>query len=166
MRTMTRIAIDSNIFFFSLRSRRRDVNPRDVERLLRGLSGDPRIDLFVPISVFGESVIECLQGEKLGDGRHDINELYRLIELWSALDLLFLYPNDLVAAVCYQLSIRKEERENHRLSDTDLVHLGYALAHEMDYFLTTDKDLKHVDPYIPKRAKLQVIGLDEARNLF
>ena len=163
---MTRIAIDSNIFFFSLKSRRRDVNPRDVERLLRSLSGDPKIDLFVPISVFGESVIECLQGEKLGDGHHDIRELFRLIELWSALDLLFLYPNDLVAAVSYQLSIRKEERQDYRLSDTDLVHLGYALAHEMDYFLTTDKDLKHVDPYIPKKAELQVIGLDEARHLF
>lgn len=130
------------------------------------MSGNPKIGLFVPISVFGESVIECLQGEKAGDGRHDISELFRLIELWGALDLLFLYPNDLVAAVCYQLSLRKEERQDYRLSDTDLVHLGYALAHEMDYFLTTDKDLKHVDPYIPKKAKLQVIGLDEAKCLF
>jgi predicted nucleic acid-binding protein len=163
---MTKIAIDSNIFFFSLKSRQRDVNPRDVERLLRGLSGDPKIGLFVPISVFGESVIECLQGEKNREGHHDIKELFRLIELWSALDLLFLYPNDLVAAVCYQFSMKKEERQDYMLSDTDLVHLGYAMAHEMDYFLTTDKDLKHVDPYIPKKAKLQVIGLDEARHLF
>ncbi len=55
------------------------------------------------------------------------------------MNLLFLYPNDVVAAVCYQLSQRKEERRDFRLSDTDLVHLGYVLAHEMDYFLTTDK---------------------------
>ena len=79
--------------------------------------------------------------------------------------LVFLYPNDVVAAVCYQLSKRKEEKGDFRLTDTDLVHLGYALAHEMDYFLTTDKALKHVDPYIPMKAKLQVIGLEDAKNI-
>lgn len=160
-----KIAVDSNIFFFSFESHRRDINPREVERLLRKLSGDPRVDLFVPLSVLGESVIECLQGEQDEDGRHDIDDLYHLIELWKALDLLFLYPNDVVLAVCYQLSLRKMEREDFRLTDTDLVHLGYALAHEMDYLLTTDKALKHVAPYIPKRARLQVVGLEEARDL-
>ena len=117
----------------------------------------------MPITVLGESVIECLLGE--GGGEHDLSELYRLIGLWGALDLLFLYPNDVVAAVCYQLSKRKEERDDFRLTDTDLVHLGYALAHEMDYFLTEDKALKHVEPYIPKKAKLQVIGLEDVRNI-
>ncbi|HEX7445750.1 MAG TPA: hypothetical protein VF300_05110 [Methanothrix sp.] len=121
------------------------------------------MELFVPITVLGESVIECLLGE--GGGEHDLSELYRLIELWGALDLLFLYPNDVVAEVCYQLSKRKEERDDFRPTDTDLVHLGYALAHEMDYFLTEDKALKHVDPYIPKKAKLQVIGLEDAKNI-
>jgi len=162
---MIRLAVDSNIFFFSLKSHRRDVNPRDVERLLRKLSGDPRVELFVPITVLGESVIECLLGERKGDSEHDLNELYHLIELWSVLDLVFLYPNDVVAAVCYQLSKRKEEKGDFRLTDTDLVHLGYALAHEMDYFLTADKALKHVDPYIPMKAKLQVIGLEDAKNI-
>jgi hypothetical protein len=162
---MTRVAVDSNIFFFSFKSHRRDINPRDVERLLRKLSGDPRVELFVPISVLGESVIECLLGERTGEGQHDIDELYRLIELWGILELLFLYPNDVVAAVCYQLSKRKEERGDFRLTDTDLVHLGYALAHEMDYFLTADKALKHVEPYIPKKARLRVIGLEDAKNI-
>jgi hypothetical protein len=162
---MTRVAVDSNIFFFSFKSHRRDINPRDVERLLRKLSGDPRVELFVPISVLGESVIECLLGERTGEGQHDIDELYRLIELWVILELLFLYPNDVVAAVCYQLSKRKEERGDFRLTDTDLVHLGYALAHEMDYFLTADKALKHVEPYIPKKARLRVIGLEDAKNI-
>ena len=49
--------------------------------------------------------------------------------------------------------------------DTDMVHQGYALAHEMDYFLTTDKALKHVDPYIPEKANLQVIGLEDAKTI-
>ncbi len=162
---MIRLAVDSNIFFFSFKSRSRDVNPRDVERLLRKLSGDPRVELYVPITVLGESVIECLIGEKNDDGKHDLNELYQLIELWGALDLFYLYPNDVVAAVCFQLSKIKAERCDFRLTDTDMVHLGYALAHEMDYFLTTDKALKHVNPYIPKRAKLKLIGLDDARNI-
>ena len=107
-------------------------------------------------------------GEKKDDGKHDLNELYRLIELWGALNLLYLlylYPNDVVAAVCYRLSRIKSERCDFRLTDTDMVHLGYALAHEMDYFLTTDKALKHVDPYIPEKANLQVIGLEDAKNI-
>lgn len=162
---MIKLALDSNIFFFAFRSRSRDVNPREVERLLRKLSGDPRIELYVPITVLGESVIECLIGEKNDDGKHDLNELYQLIELWGSLDLLYLYPNDVVAAVCFQLSKIKEKRCDFRQTDTDMVHLGYALAHEMDYFLTTDKALKHVDPYIPKKAKLRVIGLMEAKDI-
>ena len=162
---MIRLAVDSSIFFFSFKSRSKDVNPRDVERLLRKLSGDPRVELYVPITVLGESVIECLIGEKKYDGKHDLNELYRLIELWGALNLLYLYPNDVVAAVCYRLSRIKSERCDFRLTDTDMVHLGYALAHEMDYFLTTDKALKHVDPYIPEKANLQVIGLEDAKSI-
>jgi hypothetical protein len=31
--------------------------------------------------------------------------------------------------------------------------------------LTADKALKHVDPYIPSKAKLQVIGLEDAKNV-
>ena len=61
---MIRLAVDSSIFFFSFKSRSKDVNPRDAERLLRKLSGDPRIELYVPITVLGESVIECLMGKR------------------------------------------------------------------------------------------------------
>lgn len=60
---MTKIAIDSDIFFFTFRSSRADVNPPDVERRLRALSNNPKVDLFVPIYVIGECVIECLRGE-------------------------------------------------------------------------------------------------------
>ena len=35
----------------------------------------------------------------------------------------------------------------------------------MQVFLTTDKALKHVDPYIPKKAKLKVIGLEDAKKI-
>lgn len=161
---MTKIAIDSDIFFFAFGSRRKDINPNDVRRFLKGLSGDPRIELFVPLSVLGESVIECLRGERVPDGRHNIRELYVLIELWGELNLLFLYPNDLVADVCSNMVERyRRNKKDFRLSDTDLVHLGYALAHGMDYFLTTDTKLKH---YIPKRSGLKVINFEEAKRLF
>ena len=40
------------------------------------LSGDPREELYVPIAVLGESVIECLFGEKKNDGRHNLDEFY------------------------------------------------------------------------------------------
>jgi hypothetical protein len=70
---MIKLAVDSSIFFFSFKSRSREVNPRDVERLLRKLSGDPRVELYVPITVLGESVIERLVGEKKDDGEHDLD---------------------------------------------------------------------------------------------
>lgn len=52
---MIRLAVDSSIFFFSFKSRCKDINPRDVERLLRKLSGDPRIELYVPITVLASA---------------------------------------------------------------------------------------------------------------
>lgn len=162
---MTKIAIDSDIFFFTFRSRRVDINPPDVERRLRALNNNPKVDLFVPISVIGECVIECLRGERDPHDQHGIREIDRLTDLWARLDLKFLYPNELVADVCYQLVERykKGYDRDYRLTDTDLVHIGYALAHEMDYFLTTDKALKH---YIPRKSKLKVINLEEIKGLF
>ena len=70
-----------------------------------------------------------------------------------------------MAEVCYQLVERHKKgyEKDYRLTDTDLVHIGYALAHEMDYFLTTDKALKH---YIPRKSKLKVINLEEVKVLF
>lgn len=162
---MTKIAIDSDIFFFTFRSSRADVNPPDVERRLRALSNNPRVDLFVPISVIGECVIECLREECHPRDQRGVREIDHLTDLWAGLDLKFLYPNELVAEVCYQLVERYKTGydRDRRLTDTDLVHIGYALAHEMDYFLTTDKALKH---YIPQKAKLKVLNLEEIKDLF
>ena len=86
-------------------------------------------------------------------------------DFWGALDLSFLYPNALVADACYRLveKYKKGERIDYRLSDTDLVHLGYALAYNVDYFLTTDTKLKY---YVPERSKLQVIDHEAAKRSF
>lgn len=148
-----KVAVDSDIFFFCLdKSDRNDINTRDVRRVLQHLSGAPKVELYVPISVIGEVVIECLS--KLGSSSsHDLEDLHDIIDLWGKLNLAFLYPNEIVAEVCYELT--KMYREDRRLTDTDRVHLCYALAYRMDYFLTTDQSLGH---YIPKGSGLKVIN--------
>jgi hypothetical protein len=84
---------------------------------------------------------------------------------WGALDLSFLYPNALVADACYKFvkKYEKGERIDYRLTDTDLVHLGYALAYKVDYFLTTDTKLKH---YVPEKSNLRVIDHETAKEIF
>lgn len=159
-----KIAVDAAIFFFCFNSDREDIKPANIQRLLKHLSGAPRISLFVPISVLGESVIECLRGER-GDTAHSLSELHDMIDLWGSLNLNFLYPSTLVAEACYRLveMYKTGERIDYRLTDTDLVHLGYALAYKMDYFLTTDRKLQY---NVPEKSTLHVIDHEEAKKLF
>ena len=159
-----KVAIDSAIFFFCFKSDREDIKPINMQKLLNHLSTAPHITPYVPISVLGESVIECLRGEK-EKSDHDLSELHNLIDFWGALDLSFLYPNALVADACYRLveNYKTGERIDYRLSDTDLVHLGYALAYNVDFFLTTDTKLKY---YVPEKSKLRVIDHEAAKEIF
>jgi len=159
-----KVAIDSAIFFFCFKSDREDIKPIKMQKLLNHLSTAPHITPYVPISVLGESVIECLRCEK-EKSDHDLSELHNLIDFWGALDLSFLYPNALVADACYRLveKYKTGERIDYRLSDTDLVHLGYALAYNVDYFLTTDTKLKY---YVPEKSKLRVIDHEAAKEIF
>lgn len=159
----TKVAIDAAIFFFCFKSRRNDIKPTDMRRILTHLSEAPHVSLFVPISVLGETVIECLRGEQ-GDKTHSLDELHEMIDFWGSLKLSFLYPNALVATSCYNL-VQMRKIGNHidyRLTDADLVHLGYSLAYEIDYFLTTDKNLQH---NVPEKAKLRVIDHEKAKTL-
>jgi hypothetical protein len=165
MTPSARIAIDSDIFFFSLSSSRSDIRPGDVQRLLKHMSSAPKVEIFASLSVIGESTIQCLAGEQKQNVRHDLAELHELIDFWAALDLKFLYPGELVIDACSRLVARYRQgsQKDYRLSDTDLVHLGYALAYDMDYFLTTDRALKH---YLPHRSRLNVVDIVGARDLF
>ena len=88
-----------------------------------------------------------------------------LIDFWGSLDLSFLYPNALVVDACHKLveMYKKGERIDYRLTDTDLVHMGYALAYNMDYFLTTDTKMKY---YVPPKSKLHVIDHEMAKDIF
>lgn len=126
---------------------------------MKHLSGAPRVELYVPISVIGEVVIECLRGLE-SSSSYDLRDLHEMIDLWGNLNLAFLYPNEIVAEVCYRLT--EKYRKDRRLTDTDRVHLCYAIAYRMDYFLTTDQSLRH---YIPKGSRLKVIDPDEAKIL-
>lgn len=91
--------------------------------------------------------------------------LNSFIAFWGALELNFLYPNALVADACYKLveKYKKGERIDYRLSDTDLVHLGYALAYKVDYFLTTDTKLRY---NVPEKSNLRVIDHEMAKEIF
>ena len=105
------------------------------------LSGHPDISLCVPISVLGEVVIICVEGEWKGrEGKHNREELHELIDIWSGLKISFLHPNEAVAATCYNLYNHAGYRDS-RIKPADLVHLGYALAYDVDYFITTDRIL-------------------------
>jgi len=49
-----------------------------------------------------------------------------------------LYPDPVVAEICYRLAT---EGVDYRVENTDRVHLGYALAYGCDLFITSDKNL-------------------------
>lgn len=101
-----------------------------------------------------------MQGEK--DNRnHNITQLHELVVFWGSLDIRFLYPNDAVATTCYLLHTSGEYKDS-RMSPTDAVHLGYALAYDADYLVTTDKNLQNYS--VPSEFKLKIIPLDEARR--
>ncbi len=50
------------------------------------------------------------------------------------------------------------------MNPTDLVHLGYALAYDVDYFITSDRVLN--DYHIPEDYKLKVLTPEEAIKRF
>ena len=163
---MRRAAIDADLFFFSISQKsesltKRDINPNDIKKLLFQLSGHADISLCGPISVLGEVVIICVEGEWKGqDGKHNREELHELIDIWSSLKISFLHPNEAVAATCYNLYNQAGYRDS-RIKPADLVHLGYALAYNVDYFITTDRILRAYR--IPEEFKTRVLHPREAQ---
>jgi hypothetical protein len=55
----TTIVVDSAVFFFCFRSNRDGIQPNDIRRLPRHLSGASDTTLYVPITVIGKTGIEC-----------------------------------------------------------------------------------------------------------
>ena len=50
-----------------------------------------------------------------------------------------------------------------RIQPTDRNHLGYALAYNMDYLVTTDKILLHYQ--VPDDFSLGIVSLRDVRNV-
>ena len=119
------------------------------------------MELCVPVSVFAEIVSLCIQKED--DGKFCIDDLYRLVDFWRGLDIVVLRPNKAVAVACYNLYMDDTIRDS-RLAPTDLVHLGYAMAYDIDYLVTTDKTLRKYK--IPSALKLKVMHPGDVDDLF
>lgn len=162
-----RVAVDSNIFFFAITHgrehlKKRDIKPGDIKNFLQHVSGHPDIELCIPVSVLAEIVAICLKGEHESK-KHTIEELFDLIEFWRGLEISFLHPNKAVAIACHALYMDKAFMDS-RLKPSDLVHLGYALAYNLDYLITTDKTLR--DYRVPDEFKLQITHPKDANDIF
>lgn len=135
------------------KSGRRQIKSSEIRSAIQHISQHPKRELCVPISVLGECVLICLEGGHEVK-HHNIQELHDLIDFWGGLDVSVLHPNDVVAETIHNLYTHLEYKEE-RLSPGDLVHLGYALAYNADYFITTDKILNHYK--VPEVFKLKII---------
>lgn len=124
-------------------------------------SGHPRVELCVPVSVFAEIVSLCIQREE--EGKFCIDDLYKLVDFWQGLDIVVLRPNKAVAVACYNLYMDETVRDS-RLGPTDLVHLGYAMAYDLDYLITTDKILRKYK--VPPSFKLRVMHPQNIDDIF
>ena len=160
---MIHVAVDSDIFFFSISSdhrilKKRNINPTEIKNLLQHLSSHAgKFQLSVPISVLGESVTLCLEGERVGRS-HNIKELHDLISFWGSLNINILHPNSVVATICYRLNTRYKDE---RMAPQDIVHIGYALAYNMNYLVTTDKSMQKFK--LPDGSGLEIIPPDRLR---
>jgi predicted nucleic acid-binding protein len=128
-------------------------------------SGHPRVELCIPVSVFAEIVSLCLHGKENGEreGKFCIEDLHKLVSFWQGLDIVVLRPNKAVAVACYNLYMDESVRDS-RLSPTDLVHLGYAMAYDLDYFITTDRTLRKYK--VPSAFKLVVMHPKDVDEIF
>jgi len=113
--------------------------------------------LCIPISVLGEVSAICFEGK-----RHSVEELHDLIDFLDRYNVRFLHPNQIVAEACHNLY--GNEWRDDRMTPTDLVHLGYAMAYDVDYFITTDGVLNQYR--VPAEFKVKVLHPKEAMKRF
>lgn len=155
---MKHIAVDSDIFFFSVGQDKRDRNVRLASSLLEHIDNHPELELCVPFSVLAETVFKTLTSEKESTDPSRLEHIMALIELWRKLEIRFLLPSNEAAEICWNLV----NECGDRMQPTDRAHLGYALAYGMDYLITTDKILLHY--HVPDDFRLKVVSLRDARE--
>jgi predicted nucleic acid-binding protein len=112
--------------------------------------------LRIPVSVLGEVSAVCFRG------KHTVEDLYKIVELLDRYEFEFFQPNQAVAETCCILY--SDDWRDYRMKPSDLVHLGYALAYNADFFITTDRVLNEYR--IPEEFKLQVLTPGEAIRRF
>lgn len=91
-----------------------------------------------------------------------LEDLYSLVGSWQELNLSILHPNRAVTMACYNLYTNESFRDS-RLAPTGLVHLGYAMAYDLDYLITTDKALREYR--MPNEFNLKVKHPNEAMGV-
>ncbi len=155
---MKHVAVDSDIFFFSFGQNKSDKNVRLASSLLKHIDNHPELELCVPFSVLAETIFKSLISEKESKDPHKLENITALIELWRSLDIRFLLPTNEVAETCWTLAGECGDR----IQPTDRTHLGYALAYNMDYLVTTDKILLHYQ--VPDEFSLKIVSLRDVRD--
>ncbi len=156
---MKHVAIDSDIFFFATDKPGKSRNVRLASNLLEHVNNHPELELCTPFSVLAETVFKTLTSEKESRDPHKLEPIAALIELWRNLEIKFLLPSNAVAEICWNLV----EDCGDRIHPTDRTHLGYALAYDMDYLITTDKILLHYQ--VPDGFHLNIVSLSNARSV-
>jgi len=156
---MKHIAVDSDIFFFSVGQDKRDRNVRLASSLLEHIDNHPDLELCVPFSVLAETVFKTITNEKESKDPQKLEQISALIDLWRKLEIRFLLPSDEAAEICWNLVLECQDR----MQATDRTHLGYSLAYGMDFPITTDKILRHYQ--VPEGFRLKIVSLREARKM-
>ena len=121
-----RIFLDADIFF-DLVAEKRNIKP-----LINHLVNDGHV-LVTSITVMGEVVLVCVRDKE------KTKNLHKIVDLLHSYDIRFLIPNSLLRECCRCLD---QIDPDDRVPKTDKTHLAYAIAYNVDYFLTTDLKLQ------------------------
>ena len=91
--------------------------------------------LFTSITVIGETILIML---KKGKDPEYSNRFIQELNHW---DITILVPNNSVPFICYEFS--QDISDGRFISQvTDKTHLAYAMAYDMDIFLSSDTAMK------------------------
>ena len=147
------VFLDSSIFFESI----------DDNRVLSTFSHakNKGFDLLTSITVIGETFNKIVS-------KKELSYLENFYGFMKDLDVITLYPSRELSIICYNLG---NDFDDTRMvpESTDKTHLGYAIAYECEYFITTDKNLKKY--HIPKKLedirfyKPKTLDIDEFREI-
>ena len=127
-----RIFLDADIFFDLAAEK------RNIKSLINHLVNDGHI-LVTSITVMGEIVLVCVRDNEKN------KDLHKIIDILHFYDIRFLIPNSLLRECCLCLDATDSD---DRVAKTDKTHLAYAVAYDVDYFLTTDLKLQAFNPKV------------------